>query len=659
MNRLFFTVLLFITVFTARASEHLPLEYFIKHGDYLNLSLSPDGKHIAARVQYDGRIQVAILQTEDMKVVGGIRPSNKDIIHTVNWVSNERILYEYAEKQTNLDSPVPTGELYAMNIDGSQRELLYGYRASDARTGSRLSTKDSKLASQEILSFLEDDDRNILIAEYPWSRVGNIYYDDHKRAPVISKLDIFTGKKRKVEVLPHGHSRALATNRGEVRFMSWMDEDNNAHSAYRKDNDSEWIPLEKAFEEVEGLFPLGLSDDNKFVYLSGRYGPEEIYTLYSLNLETGEYKRIFSDHATDIEDYILDKNSMPAVGITFPNTSDYVYATTKSRIGDVHKMLTDAFKGQTVKVVSRTKDEKTLLVHVSSDVNPGEYYLFDSQTLGARFIWANSSWIDPRTLVKMQPIVVPTQDGEQVHGYITLPPGKSAEQKPPLVVVIHGGPHQAGTRDFWDYDAETQLLANRGYAVLRVNFRGSDGYGKRFERLGYREWGGAMIKDVNDAVKWSIEQGYVDGNRVCAYGASYGGYAALMAAVREPELYQCTVGYVGIYDLNYMHSESDIPTIWGGESYLEKVIGSDPAALAEFSPINHADEIKANVMLIHGSKDRRVPEINAEALSEKLTSLRNAPVYLQYSQAGHGVYDEGNRQELYQGLLDFLSTNLK
>ncbi|WP_334019744.1 alpha/beta hydrolase family protein [Alteromonas sp. S015] len=659
MNRLLLTVLLFTAMFTAHAAEPLPLEYFIKHGDYLNLSLAPDGKHIAARVQYDGRVYLAILQTEDMKAVGGIRPADKDIIHTVNWVTNERILYEYAEKQTNLDSPVPTGELYAMNIDGSQRELLYGYRASDSRADSRLSNKDSTLASQEILSFLDDDDRNILIAEYPWSRVGNTYYNDHKRAPTISKLDIFTGKKRKVEVLPHGYSRALASKSGEVRFMSWVDENNNGYSAYRKDNDSEWISLEKVFGEVEGLFPQGSSDDNKFVYLSGRHGPEEIYTLYSLNLETGEYKRIFADHTTDIENYILDKNGMPAVGIIFPNTSKYVYAATKSRISDVHKMLTDAFKGQTVNIVSRTKDEKTLLVHVSSDVNPGEYYLFNSETFGARFIWANSSWIDPRTLLKMQPIVVPTEDGEKVHGYLTLPPRRSTERKPPLVVVIHGGPHQAGTRDYWDYDAETQLLANRGYAVLRVNFRGSDGYGKRFERLGYREWGGAMIKDVNDSVKWSIEQGYVDGSRVCAYGASYGGYAALMVAVREPELYQCTVGYVGIYDLSYMHSESDIPTIWGGESYLEKVIGSDSAVLAEFSPIYHADKIEANVMLIHGSKDRRVPEINAEALFEKLTSLGKDPVYLQYSQAGHGVYDESNRQELYQGLLDFLGTNLK
>ena len=131
-----------------------------------------------------------------------------------------------------------------------------------------------------------------------------------------------------------------------------------------------------------------------------------------------------------------------------------------------------------------------------------------------------------------------------------------------------------------------------------------------------------------------------------------------MAAVRDPDLYRCTIGYVGIYDLQYVYSESDIPTSWGGKAYLQEVIGTDKTQLAAFSPITHADKIKAKVMLIHGSKDRRVPEINAEALADKLAKENNPPVYLQYSQAGHGVYDEGDRQELYQGMLDFLSTNL-
>ena len=658
MKGILLSLMLLVVSAASFASQQLPLEYFIKHGDYLDLKLSPNGKHIAARVRVDGRVFLAILNAADMQIVGGIKPGNKDIIHTVNWVNDERLVFEYAEKQSYLDSPIPTGELFAMNIDGSQKEMLYGYRASDERTGSRLSSKENTLASQEILSYLEDDEDHILIAEYPWTKEGTLYYDSRERPPIISRLNIYSGKKRKLDVLPYGHSRALATKKGQVNFMTWRDENGNGHSAYRKNNDAEWVPLNEAFEIQEGLYPLGLSEDNKSIYLSGRTGEEEVYTLYTLNLETGKYARAFPEHTTDIENVILDTNGMPAVGITYPNKSAFVYAKNNSKISKIHKMLADAFEGQTVDIASATKDWKTLLVHVSSDVNPGEYYLFDSESMGAEFIWANSSWIDPGYLSAMQPIDIPTEDGETIHGYLTMPSVKLNEGKPPLVVIIHGGPHQQGTRDFWQYDAETQLIANRGYAVLRVNFRGSDGYGKRFERLGYREWGGAMIKDINDSVKYVIDKGYVDGNKVCSYGASYGGYAALMSVVRDPDLYKCTIGYVGIYDLEYVYSESDIPNSWGGQAYLQRVLGTDKQVLSEFSPISHASEIKAKVMLIHGSKDRRVPEINSEALAEKLEEVGNAPQYLQYSQAGHGVFDEGDRQELYQGLLNFLDANL-
>lgn len=659
MKRILLSLLLFAVCAFSNAAQELPLDYFIKQGDYLDLQLSPDGKHMAARVGHNGRVYLAILDASTMKVVGGLRPESKDIIHTVTWVNNERLLYEYAEKQSHHDSPSRTGELYAMNIDGSKNMMLYGFRAGDARTGSRISTKESKLASQEVLSLMEDDEDYILIAEHPWTLKGNIYYDTREKAPIISKLNIYTGKKRKIEVLPYKASFALANKKGQVKFMTWQDEQGFGHSAYRDNNDLEWIPLNLAFQIPKGHIAVGVSEDGTSIYLSGRLGDEEVHTYFSLNMETGEYGPIFSDHATDIEYVIKDKNGMPAVGLTYPGKTEFVYADTASKTRKVHKMLASAFEGQTVDITSSTKDGKTLLVHVSSDVNPGEYYLFDADTLGAQFVWANRSWIDPRTLAPMQPIDIKMADGETVHGYLTLPTNLNTEEKPPLVVMIHGGPHQSGTRDYWDYNNETQLLANRGYAVLQVNFRGSDGYGKRFELLGYKEWGGAMIQDINDSVNWVIEQGFVDGEKVCAYGASYGGYAALMSVVRAPQLYRCTVGYVGVYDLNYMFSESDIPSGWGGPAYLERVLGNDKQQLNEYSPIYHADEIKAKVMLIHGSKDRRVPEINAEVLAEKLEAAGNKPIYLQYAQAGHGVYDEKSRMELYQGLLDFLDKNLK
>jgi len=657
MRRILGAILAFYSLFIS-ANDQLPLDYFIKHGDYLDLQLSPDGKHLAARVRLDNKVVLGVLSTADMTIVGGVRPQNNDMIHSVTWLNNERLLFEYAEKQFSFDRPIPTGELYAMNYDGSKRELLYGYRAGDESIGSRLSNKDDTFATQEVISLLENEDRYILIAEYPWDKQGNTFYANRVKPAIISKLNIMSGRKRKVDVLPYKRSSPLATKDGQVIFMRWQDEAGIYHAAYRENNDSEWKNLEDVFSAAEDMIPRGLSEDEKYVYMTGFTGEDGIYTHFKLNLSTGEHSRIFDEHNTDIEQIILDNNGLPAVGITYPGKSQYVYATEESRTSKIHKLLAEAFGGQTVAIASHTRDWKTLLVHVRSDVNPGEYYLFDSETLDAQFIWANSSWIDPRLLAPMKPISVEVSDGETINGYLTLPK-QSSEEKPPLVVMIHGGPHQSGTRDFWDYNSETQLLASRGYAVLQVNFRGSDGYGERYKRLGYREWGGKMIDDINDSVKWAIDKEYVDGNNVCAYGASYGGYAALMSVVKEPELYNCTIGYVGIYDLQYMFTQSDIPNNWGGKAYLQKVLGNDKAQLKAYSPLYHADKIKANVMLIHGSKDRRVPEINSEALSKALIKAGNPPEYLQYSQAGHGVFDEEDRRELYQGLINFLDQNLK
>ena len=192
--------------------------------------------------------------------------------------------------------------------------------------------------------------------EYPWTKDGKFYYDRREKPTLISRLNVYSkDKKRKLEVLPYGSSSALANKFGDVKFMTWRDDNNVQHSTYRNNNDDEWIPLEEAFENASGLLPLGQSEDGEFVYLSGRFGDEGISTFVLLH-QSGEYKRVFSDHATDIEYVVLDRNGMPAVGITYPSESSYVYAQTETKVSKVHKMLAEAFKGQTATIASHTKD---------------------------------------------------------------------------------------------------------------------------------------------------------------------------------------------------------------------------------------------------------------------------------------------------------------
>jgi dipeptidyl aminopeptidase/acylaminoacyl peptidase len=296
-----------------------------------------------------------------------------------------------------------------------------------------------------------------------------------------------------------------------------------------------------------------------------------------------------------------------------------------------------------------------MVIYVRSDTNPGEYYLFNADSGKADFLLANYSWLDPREMRTKQSVVIKTRDNQEVPAYLTLPE-RSGDSLPPLVVLPHGGPHY--TRDYPDFDTEVQLLANRGYAVLQVNFRGGGGYGERFRAQGYQNWGGVMIDDILDGTKQVIQNKKVDGDRVCIYGASYGGYAAMMAAIKEPDLFQCAIGYVGVYDLTAKYELGDIPERYGGVGYLERVIGTEMEHLKLQSPVFNADKIKANVMLIHGEEDRRVPIYHGKEMRKALKQAGNEPEWVFLATAGHGAWSLENRTRVYTEILQFLGENI-
>ncbi len=639
-------------------SESLSLEDFVRHGDYLNILISPDGKHLSARIRHGETVKLLFIRREDKKVVGGVSPGKKNEIHSATWVSNERVVFQLAQKTFYLDSPLPTGELFAVNIDGSQREIIYGIRAGINNSGARSYRKGSSKASHEILSILEHDDRKILIIEYPWSQTGRYKYSDKRdKHPIVSQLDIYSGKKTRIESIPYNGAYALATRDGQINFIGWSDEKSDLHASYRKSKQDEWREVTTAFELSDKFLPVAINQGATKAYFTGPDGAKEISTLFELDLATGKQKRVFEEMKSDLSGWWSDVDTLePVVGYSYPDRAAYHYTDEQNLLAKTHKMLEKAFAGQDLYITSRSRDGSLLIVKVHSDINPGEYYLFDVNTKKADFLWANSSWIDPRLMNKMKTIEIKARDGVSLKGYLTLPENNNQladVTTHPLVVIPHGGPH--GVRDYWEFNPEVQLLASRGFAVLQINFRGSGGYGEVFEKKGHRHWGDDMINDIIDATNWTMEQGYADKDRACIYGASYGGYAALMSTVRAPDLFKCSIGYVGVYNLEYMHEKGDIPDYWGGSGFLNKVIGTDENQLREFSPVNHVDEIKAAIMLIHGNNDERVPIIHAKKMRDKLKKSGREVTWLSYGNSGHGVWDVKNRKQLYSGILDFLN----
>lgn len=255
----------------------------------------------------------------------------------------------------------------------------------------------------------------------------------------------------------------------------------------------------------------------------------------------------------------------------------------------------------------------------------------------------------------MKPVSLRARDGLELHGFLTLPAGAGGRPSP-LVVLPHGGPYWV--YDSWGFDSDVQLLARAGYAVLQINFRGSGNYGRAFRLAGAREWGGAMQDDLTDATRWAIQEGIADPDRICLYGASYGGYASLMGVAKEPDLYRCAVGYVGVYDLQMMRREDMRQGSLGLRTWSREWVGNDAAALAAASPTTLAHKIKVPVFLAAGGEDKVAPIAHSETMERALKRAGVAVETLYYPKEGHGFYTVEHRREFYSRLLDFLDRHI-
>jgi dipeptidyl aminopeptidase/acylaminoacyl peptidase len=309
-----------------------------------------------------------------------------------------------------------------------------------------------------------------------------------------------------------------------------------------------------------------------------------------------------------------------------------------------------SFPGNLVSIIDFARDDGKVLFYVWGDRNPGAYYVLDRGNNSVQLINQAMPWIAAGALAPTTPVAFTTRDGMTLHGFYT---GPATQGPKPMIVMPHGGPH--GPYDNWGYDRDAQFLASRGYGVLQVNFRGSGGRGRKFEESGYQQWGGRMQDDLADGVKWAIDNKIADPNRICTFGASYGGYAALMQPIRYPELYKCAIGYVGVYDLQVMKKKGDIPRAKSGKRYLERVLGSDEAQLQAWSPAQNVDKVKVPVFLVQGAIDQRVPMAQFNALKDAFSGAGVKVETMVAQGEGHGFYKPENTAELYKRMEAFLA----
>ncbi|UCF79798.1 MAG: S9 family peptidase [Candidatus Eiseniibacteriota bacterium] len=429
--------------------------------------------------------------------------------------------------------------------------------------------------------------------------------------------------------------------------------DGSAQLLVRDDAQSPWRPFVTWPPEDNFCSAAALTPDGEGFYLLDSREANAI-RLVAKDIQSGKETVLSSDPDYDVDELTIHPRKHHVQAVSFlkerahwvvldPDIQEDIEAIQKIHDGDF-------------RLISRDDADKHWLVAFTTDAGPIPYYLYDRGSKKATFLFTNRPKLEQYTLAPMKPISFKARDGLVIHGYLTLPVGLAPE-KSPMVLNVHGGPWH---RDRWGYDAEAQWFANRGYACLQINFRGSTGYGKKFLNAGDREWGAKSHDDLIDGVNWAIDKGYADPERIGIYGGSYGGYAALAGAAFTPDVFACAVDVCG--PSNLVTLLRSIPPYWTPlVNLFNKRVGNvetEEEFLRSRSPLFKADQIKIPLLIGQGANDPRCKQAESEQIVEALRQKGQPVEYILFEDEGHGFARPENRIKFYTAAETFLAKHL-
>ncbi len=633
-----------VAVAGAAAAAPPTPEDFAKSPEVLRARISPTAEYLAVLRIVDDKRVVAVLSYPELALKGVMSFPGRNQVLDFQWVNNDRLIGSVTRDFGRYEFLAPSGELFGMDADGGRSKHLFGYRAGEeAPSATRGAVRRN--ASASIIDPLRDDKNNVLVQIRDWNWSAS-------SAVEAAKLNVYTGRLTGRVRAPAADAFLVAGRDGDVRFSFSTDDDFNSLVHVRDTETGDWSLLSKTEYGDVPLTPLAVAEDGRiFVRTAPDDGPLGIYLMDPATQERTEvYRHDVVDAAL-----VMDWEGNAWGARIEPDYPSIVAIDSDNAEAVLVQQLQSLFPGRFVSIANATTDGQLVLVTVQDDNQTPEVYVFERETRRMQRLFDYFPWIDDATLAEVRPVEFEARDGLRLRGYLTLPPGQSGPV--PMVLMPHGGPH--GPRDYWRYDRFVQVLAVNGYAVLQVNYRGSGGYGTRFERIGYGEWAGAMQDDLTDATHWAIETGITEAGRVCIHGWSYGGYAALMSVVREPDLYACSVPAAGVYDHDIQYKKADFTrrTRWG-EKYMDRVIGPTAEDRRRASPITYLDRLKTPLFIVHGEEDARVPVDHARELMKRLEAAGIQAQYMEKANEGHGFYKEENRADFFNALLAFLDRHI-
>jgi len=590
--------------------------------------LSPDGKTLGFMQPYERRqnLHVAVLPpdgaTPDFNKARRLTAETERDIAGFFWKGNGHVLY-------------------VKDFGGDEN---FHVVSVDVKSGKVKDLTPIPKIRASIVDDLEDDPEHVLVQ----------YNNRDAKVFDVYRINVITGDSTLVAQNPGNITHWLTDHAGRVRIATTTDGVNTSLLYRPSEKDPFKTVLTTDFRT--SVAPLFFTFDDKSLYALSNRGRDKT-ALVILDPATGkESKPLFEHPDVDLDgaSYSRKRKVLTSAGFdTWKGQHHFFDPETKA----LYARLQEKLPGYEVVIQNENLAEDLFIVAAYSDRTPGTRYVYSARSDRLTTLGEINPRIDPADMATMKPVTYTTRDGLKIDGYLTLPANRGAG-KLPVIVNPHGGPW---VRDSWGYNPEVQFLANRGFAVFQINYRGSTGYGRGFWEKGFKQWGKAMQDDITDGVEWLVKEGIADPKRIGIYGGSYGGYATLAGVTFTPDLYAAAVDYVGVANLfTFMNS---IPPYW--EPYLKmmhEMVGDpekDKELLSATSPALHADKIKTPLFIAQGANDPRVNKNESDQMVEALRKRGVAVQYMVKDNEGHGFHNEENQFDFYGAMEAFFSKYLK